>query len=171
MKGGNRYIDFEVQSMCKSIKRTYFFVRYSSRILTPWHYLMYWWLEAADMLNWHIVILTERCLQIFVQGGENLTIEDLWKTNIIVLKTFLITQLYLEPPDPVHHSLELDALDVLVLSVNPLDPEDVITEVQTLEPPLLGEEHDHHAARPVEALAEQLLHSEFVFTNCTQRER
>ena len=62
--------------------------------------------------------------------------------------------MYLEPPDPVHHSLELDSLDVLVFAVDPLHPEDVVTEVQTLEPPLLGQEHDHHAARPVEALAE-----------------
>ena len=80
--------------------------------------------------------------------------------------------MYLEPSDPVHHSLELDALDVLVLAVDPLDSEDVVTEVQTLEPPLLGEEHDHHAARPVEALAEQLLYCEFILANCTgKRER
>ena len=76
--------------------------------------------------------------------------------------------MYLEPSDPVHHSLELDALYVLVLAVDPLDPEDVITKVQTLEPPLLGEEHDHHAARPVEALAEQLLHCELILANCTR---
>ena len=78
--------------------------------------------------------------------------------------------MYLEPSDPVHHSLELDALDILVLAVDPLDPEDVVTEVQTLEPPLLGEEYDHHAARPVEALAKQLLHCELILANCT-RER
>ena len=40
----------------------------------------------------------------------------------------------LEPPDPVHHPLELDALDVAVLPVHPLHPEDVVAEVQTLEP-------------------------------------
>ena len=133
---------------------------------------MYWWLEAADMLHWHIVILTERCLQIFVQSGENLTIEDLGKINIIVSgNNYLEALLYLDPPDPVHHSFELDALDVLVFAVDPLDSEDVVTEVQTLEPPLLGEEHDHHAARPVEALAEQLLYCEFILANCTKRER
>ena len=77
--------------------------------------------------------------------------------------------MYLKPPYPVHHSLELDALDVLVLAVDPLDPEDVVTEVQTLEPPLLGEEHDHHAARPVEALAKQLLHCELVLANCKKK--
>ena len=71
----------------------------------------------------------------------------------------------LKPPDPVHHPLELDPLDVLVLAVDPLDPEDVVAEVQTLEPPLLGEQHDHHAARPVEALAKQLLHSKLVLSN------
>ena len=77
--------------------------------------------------------------------------------------------MYLKPPYPIHHSLELDALDVLVLAVDPLDPEDVVTEVQTLEPPLLGEEHDHHAARPVEALAKQLLHCELVLANCKKK--
>ena len=76
----------------------------------------------------------------------------------------------LKPPDPVHHPLELDPLDVLVLAVHPLDAEDVVAEVETLEPPLLGEQHDHDAARPVEALAEQLLHCEFVLANCTKRE-
>ena len=40
----------------------------------------------------------------------------------------------LEPPDPVHHPLELDALDVAVLPVNPLHPEDVVAEVETFEP-------------------------------------
>ena len=79
--------------------------------------------------------------------------------------------MYLEPPDPIYHSLELDPFDVLVLAVDPLNPEDVVTEVQTLEPPLLGEEHDHHAARPVEALAKQLLHCKLVLANCTKRER
>ena len=40
----------------------------------------------------------------------------------------------LEPPDPVHHPHELDALDVAVLPVHPLHPEDVVAEIETLEP-------------------------------------
>ena len=51
----------------------------------------------------------------------------------------VLTQSYLavedlEPPDPVDHPLELDALDVPVLVVHPLHPEDVVAEVQALEP-------------------------------------
>lgn len=100
-----------------------------------------------------------------------MTIEDLGKINIIVSgNNYLLALLYLEPPDPVHHSFELDALDVLVFAVYPLDSEDVVTEVQTLEPPLLGQKHDHDAARPVEALAKQLLHCKLILANCTKRE-
>ena len=77
----------------------------------------------------------------------------------------------LKPPDPVHHPLELDPLDVLVLAVHPLDAEDVVAEVETLEPPLLGEQHDHDAARPVEALAEQLFHSELILSNWEKNQR
>ena len=49
-----------------------------------------------------------------------------------------------------------DALDVLVLSVDLLHPEDVVTEVEALEAALLPEQGDHHAAGPVEALPEEL---------------
>jgi hypothetical protein len=31
-------------------------------------------------------------------------------------------------------------------------PEDVVAEVQTLEPPLLAQQHDHDTARPVQTL-------------------
>ena len=44
-------------------------------------------------------------------------------------------------------------------------PEDMIAEVKTLEPSLLGEKDDHDTARPVESLAKQLLHSELIFSN------
>ena len=43
----------------------------------------------------------------------------------------------LEPSDAVHHALQLDPLDVLVLPVHPLHPEDVVAEVQALEPEML----------------------------------
>ena len=87
--------------------------------------------------------------------------------NVMSAKTIEahLTVQDLEPSDAVDHPLQLDPLDVLVLAVDPLDPEDVVAEVQTLEPPLLGEQHDHHAARPVEALAKQLLHSKLVLSN------
>ena len=62
-------------------------------------------------------------------------------TNIVITKdessaasvSYLAVE-DLEPPDPVNHPLELDALDVAVLPVHPLHPEDVVAEVQTLEP-------------------------------------
>ncbi len=49
-----------------------------------------------------------------------------------------------------------DALDVLVLAVHFLHPKNVVAEVQAVEPLLLAQQHDHHAARPVQALAKQL---------------
>ena len=72
---------------------------------------------------------------------------------------------YLESPDPVNHSLELYTLDVLVLAIHPLHSEDVVAEVQTLEPPLLRQQHDHNTSRPIETLSKQLLHSELILTN------
>ena len=57
-------------------------------------------------------------------------------------------------------------LSWLILCINQqILPEDVIAEVQTLEPSLLGEKDDHDTARPVESLAKQLLHSELIFSN------
>ena len=40
----------------------------------------------------------------------------------------------LEPSDAVHHALQLDPLDVLVLPVHSLNAEDVVAEVQALKP-------------------------------------
>ena len=40
----------------------------------------------------------------------------------------------LEPSDAVNHALQLDSLDVLVLPVHSLHPEDVVAEVQALKP-------------------------------------
>ena len=49
---------------CSIIQRDYFKStrnqeKLSKSVLEIWQYLMYWRLEAADMLNRHIVILTE----------------------------------------------------------------------------------------------------------------
>ena len=49
-----------------------------------------------------------------------------------------------------------DALDVLILAIDLLQAEDVVTEVEALEPALLAEQGDHHATGPVEALPEEL---------------
>jgi len=78
-----------------------------------------WGLEAAHMLNWHVLSFAVARFQIFVQRGENLAVENL------------------EPSDAVDHPLQLDPLDVLVLPIHPLHSEDVVAEVQALEPPLL----------------------------------
>ena len=40
----------------------------------------------------------------------------------------------LKPSDAVDHALQLDSLDVLVLPVHSLHPEDVVAEVQALKP-------------------------------------
>ena len=40
----------------------------------------------------------------------------------------------LEPSDAVDHPLQLDPFDVLVLPIHPLHSEDVVAEVQALEP-------------------------------------
>ena len=40
----------------------------------------------------------------------------------------------LEPSDAVHHALQLDPLDVLVLPIHSLHSEDVVAEVQALKP-------------------------------------
>ena len=93
-----------------------------------------------------------------------MTVENLCRDKHVSVRNNR-AKIYLESSDPVHHSFQLDALDVLILPVDPLYPEDVVAEVQTLEPPLLGQEHDHHAAGPVEALAKQLLHRELVLSN------
>ena len=57
-------------------------------------------------------------------------------------------------------------LSRLILCINQqVLPEDVIAEVQTLEPSLLGEKDDHDTARPVESLSKKLLHSELILSN------
>ena len=58
-----------------------------------------------------------------------------------------------------------DALDVLVLAVDLLHPEDVVAKVEAFEPPLLPEERDDGAAGPVHALAEHLLDVELVLAD------
>ena len=44
-------------------------------------HLMYWRLETPYMLHWHIVILTEAGLQIFIEGGKDLAVENLSVTS------------------------------------------------------------------------------------------
>lgn len=109
--------------------------------------LVDWRLEAPHMFHRHVLRLAEGSLQIFVESGEYLTVQNL------------------ESSDSVNHSLQLNSFDIFVLAVHSLNPEDVIAEVQTLEPSLLGEKDDHDTARPVESLAKQLLHSELIFSN------
>jgi len=79
------------------------------------------WLKAPDVFHWHVLCLAVAGLQVLVQGGEYLRVQNLKTT------------------DAVHHALQLDPLDVVILAVHPLDPEDVIAKVETLEPPLLTE--------------------------------
>lgn len=109
--------------------------------------LVDWWLETSNMFHWHVLSLAVTRFQIFIQCREYLTVKDL------------------EPSNPVDHPLELDPLNVFILAINPLDTEYVVTEVQTLEPPLLSQQYNHGTASPVETLTEQLFHSELVFTN------
>merc|ERR1719209_265571 len=109
--------------------------------------LVDWRLEAPHMLNRHVLSLAVACLQIFVQRGKNLAVENL------------------EPSDAVNHALQLDPLDVLVFAVHSLHPEDVVAEVQALKPPLLSQQHYHDSSSPIEPLSKQLLHCELILSN------
>lgn len=104
-------------------------------------------LEAPDMFHRHVLSLTVARLQILVQGGKHLGVQDL------------------KSPNPVHHSFQLNSFNILVFSIHPLNPEYVVAEVETFKPPLLSEEGDHDSTRPVESLSEQLLHSELILSN------
>ena len=64
-----------------------------------------------------------------------------------------------------------DSLDVLVLAVHLLHPEDVVAEVQALEAALLVQEDDHHAAGPVQALPEQLPEENYDIKTNKRREK
>ena len=46
-----------------------------------------------------------------------------------------------------------------------IQPEDMIAEVETLEPSLLREEDDHDTARPVESFSKKLFHRELIFSD------
>jgi len=91
------------------------------------------------MFHRHVLRLTERRLQVFVESCEYLTVQNL------------------ESSDSVDHSLQLNSFNIFVLAIHSLDPdgniacyqgsdlicqrivpEDMIAEVQTLEPSLLG---------------------------------
>lgn len=93
--------------------------------------LMYGWLEAPDMFDRHVFSLAVAGLKILAQGREDLRIENL------------------ESPYSIHHSLELNSFNVVVLAVYPLYSENVVAEVETFEPPLLAEKSYHDAPSPV----------------------
>ena len=93
-------------------------------------------------------------------------ISSMRKTNLIVES--------LEPLDSVHHRLQLDPLEVLIHPVNPLNSENVVAEVEALEPvsqyfekvgltrspPLLTQESHHDDPGPDQAVAKDLLHGD-----------
>ena len=85
------------------------------------------------MLNWHVLSFAVASFQIFVQRGENLRkgIKNVMSAKKI--EAHLAVE-NLEPSDAVDHPLQLDPLDVLVLPIHPLHSEDVVAEVQALEP-------------------------------------
>ncbi len=123
-------------------------------------------LEATHVFHRHVLCIRGARVQVFVQGGEDLSVE------------------HLEPPDTIDHSFQLlykiaifissickylgstyDSLDVLVLAINPLNSKNVVAKVEALESPLLIEESDEDAPGPVEALAEHLLDVELVLAD------
>ena len=46
----------------------------------------------------------------------------------------------LEPLDPVHHWLQLNPLEVIVHTVNPLNSENVVAKVEALKPDYQGQD-------------------------------
>ena len=78
----------------------------------------------------------------------------------------VLTPPFGRPPTNIHRPWTIlsthDSLDVFVLAVDLLDPEDVVAEVEAVEAALLAEEGDDGAAGPVDALAEHLLDVELV---------
>ena len=95
-------------------------------------------LEASDVFDGQIVRVAR--LHVFVQGSEDLSVEDL------------------ELADSVDHPLERNRLDNLVSTVDSLNSQDVIAKVQRLESPLLTQKRDQSASGPIQSLAEQLFH-------------
>ena len=114
-------------------------------------------LEAPHMFHRHVLRLTERRLQVFVESCEYLTVQNL--KHCLSVKSVLLSNTfpYLESSDSVDHSLQLNSFNIFVLAIHSLDPdgniacyqgsdfiyqrivpEDMIAEVQTLEPSLLG---------------------------------
>ena len=85
------------------------------------------------MLNWHVLSFAVARFKIFVQRGENLQNGIKNVTSAKTIEAHLTVQ-DPEPSDAVDHPLQLDPLDVLVLPIHPLHSEDVVAEVQALEP-------------------------------------
>ena len=119
--------------------------------------LVDWRLEAPHMFHRHVLRLAEGSLQIFVESGEYLTVQNLKYFSSVQSIFPTNTSLYLESSDSVNHSLQLNSFNIFVLAIHSLDPdgniacyqgsdfiyqrivpEDMIAEVQTLEPSLLG---------------------------------
>lgn len=121
-------------------------------------------LEASHVLHRHVLPVAG--LQVLVQDGKDLVVEDLEFTDsvhhllqrlrgtreeVITLVTSSSNGVRRGRVSPTHH-----ALDDLVLAVVLLHLEQVVAEVQDVEAPLLSEEGDDHAAGPVEAVSEAL---------------
>ena len=59
-----------------------------------------------------------------------------------------------------------DALNIFIFSIDPVHAENVIREVESLEPALLSQQHDHGTAGPVQPLAKQLSANTRLLSNC-----
>lgn len=88
------------------------------------------------MFHWHVLSVSR--LQVLVQDGKNLVVEDL------------------EFADSVHHLLQGHTLDDLILAVVLLHLEKVIAEVEDVKASLLSQEGNDHATGPVEAVSKAL---------------
>jgi len=111
--------------------------------------------ELPDVLDGRVFGLSGRgSPQIFVQGGENLGIQHLEAANSVDHPFQLLKSWNIRVIIALFNTY--DSLDVFVLSVDFLHPEDVIAKVQAFKTSLLIQENDQNGAGPVQALAEQL---------------
>ena len=88
--------------------------------------LVDWRLEAPHMLHRHVFRLAEGSLQIFVESGEYLTVQNLKYFSSVQSIFPTNTSLYLESSDSVNHSLQLNSFDIFVLAVHSLNPDDIM---------------------------------------------
>ena len=87
---------------------------------------MNWWLEAPHMLHWHVLCFTVRGFQIFVQCCKYLTVQNLnekYKTVDRYMMYKVLHCTHLKSSNPVHHPFQLDALNILIQTINSLDSE------------------------------------------------